>query len=404
MKEYHELDHMQPVVSANSPDRISDIYYLPHHAVLKESSTTTRTRVVFDGSAKTSNGNSLNSILATGPVVQQDLFTIVLRFRTHAYVLAGDIPKMYRQVRINPRDYSLQRILWYDDKMSKVIPYNLQTVTYGLVSSSFLATRCLVEISNQNCVSYPEACKSIKCDFYVDDLLTGCDDIDQLKKLYQDISFLLSQYGFSLHKCHSNIADLFENSNSYVKLDKDEHIKTLGLSWDPHSDNFVYQMILNDKDIVYTKRSIISIISSLFDPLGLLTPIIVTFKVFIQELWCSNLQWDQALPSSLSDKWNLLYSQLKLAISFKIPRFVKISDSVVSVQLHGFCDASITAYGACLFIRSTNANGDVAVHLLCSKSRVAPIKQISIPKLELNAALLLSRLVSKISCTLDLSL
>ncbi|XP_075229602.1 uncharacterized protein LOC142329147 [Lycorma delicatula] len=108
------IDHMQPVDSSQSKVPY-ETFYLPHHAVFRESFTTTKTRVVFDGSAKTSNDQSLNSILATGSVVQQDLFSIIIRFRTHRYVLSGDIPKMYRQIRINPQDFPLQRILWYDN-------------------------------------------------------------------------------------------------------------------------------------------------------------------------------------------------------------------------------------------------------------------------------------------------
>ncbi|XP_075221339.1 uncharacterized protein LOC142324296 [Lycorma delicatula] len=110
MKEYQELDHMQPVDSFHSKVP-SETFYLPHHAVFHESSTTTKTRVVFDGSAKTSNGRSLNSILPTGPVVKQDLFLIIICSRIHSYVLSGDIPKMYRQIRINPQHFTLQRIL-----------------------------------------------------------------------------------------------------------------------------------------------------------------------------------------------------------------------------------------------------------------------------------------------------
>ncbi|XP_075217763.1 uncharacterized protein LOC142322573 [Lycorma delicatula] len=181
MKEYQELDHMQPIDSTQYKTP-SETFYLPHHAVFRESSTTTKTRVLFDGSAKISNGRSLNLILATGPVVQQDLFSNIIRFRTHGYVLSGNVSKMYRQIRINPRDFPQQRIIWYDNNNSSVIPYNLQTVTYGLAPSRFLATRSLIEISNQNEASFSQACRSIKQDFYVDDLLTGCDNIDQLKE------------------------------------------------------------------------------------------------------------------------------------------------------------------------------------------------------------------------------
>ncbi|XP_075221666.1 uncharacterized protein LOC142324673 [Lycorma delicatula] len=172
MKEYQELEHMQPLDSFQSKVP-SEMFYLPHHAVFRESSTTTKTRVVFDNSAKASNGQSLNSILATGPVVQQDLFLIIISFRTHSYVLSGDIPKMYRQIGINPQDFPLQRIFWYDNENSSIIPYNLQTVTYGLAPSSFLAIRSLIEISNQNEACFPQACQSIKIFMSMSTFLQG---------------------------------------------------------------------------------------------------------------------------------------------------------------------------------------------------------------------------------------
>jgi hypothetical protein len=154
MQEYEELGHMEPVASA---DPKTTCYFLPHHAVFMETSTTTNTRVVFDGGAKSSNGLSLNDILLVGPTIQPDLDSIVLRFRTHQVCFLADIAKMYRQIVVHPRDRDLQRILWRNSPDSPIQEYQLTTVTYGTSSAPFLATRCLKKLADDYRSKYPRA-------------------------------------------------------------------------------------------------------------------------------------------------------------------------------------------------------------------------------------------------------
>lgn len=141
------------------------VYYLPHHAVFKESSTTTKTRVVFDASAKSSNGVSLNDVLMVGPNIQQDIVSITLRFRTHRYAMTADITKMYRQISIHATDYDLQRIVWRKSPQEEMGHYHLTTVTYGTAPASFLATRCLAQVASENSQDFPRAAEIIRADF-----------------------------------------------------------------------------------------------------------------------------------------------------------------------------------------------------------------------------------------------
>jgi len=147
MKEYEELGHVDPVKSLqpNQP-----CYFLPQHAVLKETSTTTKTRVVFDESAKISSGLSLNDILQVGLTVQPDLYSLVLRFRTHQVCFKAEITKMYRQVTVHPQDRYLQMILWRYSIEEHIQEYQLNTVTYGTASAPYLATRCLKKFADDN--------------------------------------------------------------------------------------------------------------------------------------------------------------------------------------------------------------------------------------------------------------
>ena len=146
MTKYEALDHMQQAPNTHSEGQ--RFYYMPHHAVLKQQSTTTRTRVVFDASCQSDNGVSLNATLCVGPTVQQDLLSIVTRFRTHQVALTADIAKMYRQIRMDERDINLQWILWRENPSDLLKIFQLKTVTYGTSAASFLATRCLVQLDN----------------------------------------------------------------------------------------------------------------------------------------------------------------------------------------------------------------------------------------------------------------
>jgi hypothetical protein len=175
MREYEDLGHMEPVTF----QEVKDTYYLPHHPVFKETSSTTRTRVVFDGGVKTSNGVSLNDILQVGATGQQDLYSFVLRFITHQVCFTADIAKMYRQIVVHPQDRDLQRILWRYSPEEPIQEYRLTTVTYGTSSAPFLATRCLKKLADDNEQQYPRAAHVLKNDLYIDDLLSGTSTIEE---------------------------------------------------------------------------------------------------------------------------------------------------------------------------------------------------------------------------------
>ena len=178
MHEYEVSGDMTELSSERSKSN-TPTYYLPHHAVMKPDSTTTKIRVVFDGSSKTSSGLSLNEVQHVGPTIQDDLFSIALRFRKHKIVLSADIAKMYRRIYVNEEQRGLQRILWRTDSSQPVKVYELNTVTYGTASAPYLATRCLRQLGEENKENHPIASKVIISDFYVDDLLTGADTIDE---------------------------------------------------------------------------------------------------------------------------------------------------------------------------------------------------------------------------------
>jgi len=241
MKEYEESDHMEPV---KSQEGRHTCYFLPHHPVFKETSTTTKTRVVFDGSAKTSNGLSLNDILQVGPTVQQDLYSIVLRFRTHQVCFTADIAKMYCQINVHPQDQDLQRILWRYSSEEPIHEYQLTTVTYGTSSSPYLATCCLKNLADDKC-QYSYAAQVLSNDFYVDDLLSGTSTTEDAIKVQQEISSLLHTAGFTLRKWASNHSTFLDPIPT--ELQETQHYPWIKKTESQHSDYYGIQQMISCK-------------------------------------------------------------------------------------------------------------------------------------------------------------
>ncbi|XP_062703955.1 uncharacterized protein LOC134286359 [Aedes albopictus] len=205
LQEYLDMDHMRLVGTVKDvKDEGRTVFYLPHHPVFKESSSTTKVRVVFDGSAKTTTGCSLNDALLTGPVIQDDLIDLMIRFRKHSIALVADVAKMYRQVRIHPDDTPLQRILWRFNQDEPIQIFELQTVTYGLSPSSFIATRALKQLANDVGSKYEHAATAVTEDFYMDDFLSGEDSVAKAKILRDEVQSLMAEGGFELRKWSSN--------------------------------------------------------------------------------------------------------------------------------------------------------------------------------------------------------
>ncbi|XP_037929168.1 uncharacterized protein LOC119663631 [Teleopsis dalmanni] len=392
MKQYRELGHMTRV---ETPKTNEPHYYIPHHCVLKPSSTSTKLRVVFDASCSTTSQRSLNDILLVGPTIQPELYLLLLQFRLHRYALTADIVKMYRQVLIDEPDRKFQYIFWRDTESDPVSTYELNTVTYGTASAPFLATRSLQYLADKFETQYPIGAALIKSSFFVDDFLGGADSIDQLTNIRHQLTAILQKGCFDLDKWHSNHHDFISDTTTKsLNLDTDTVTSALGIKWHQMQDVFLFSFNAQPGHIV-TKRTILSLASSLFDPLGLLAPIILVAKIMMQELWLLRVDWDESVPQNLHSAWKTFIQDLTTLSSVKVPRYC-LSINYQQVDVHGFCDASIRAYGCCIFLRSQNTSGKVTVRLFTAKSRVAPIKRKSLPKLELCGALLLAKLYQKV--------
>lgn len=275
MNEYITLNHMSEVQNVDSQTG----FYLPHHAVIKESSLSTKLRVVFDGSAKTKNGISLNEQLMVGPTIQRDIISLILNFRIYNFVITADIEKMYRQVWVREEDRKYQRVLW--GNLDNIKTYELNTVTFGISSAPFLAIRCLHKLAEEEGHKFPLAAKLLINDLYVDNVLTGARTVEKALRIKYEITELLKLGGFKLRQWGSNEPKILcgldkEDIIPNVYLDKDQPVKTLGISWNAKSDSITYTVSsIETEKMKLSKRTILSKIATIYDPLGLLGPIIL---------------------------------------------------------------------------------------------------------------------------------
>ncbi|GBN62633.1 hypothetical protein AVEN_19041-1, partial [Araneus ventricosus] len=407
MSEYLSLGHMEEV-DENSVDVKNEHFYIPHHHVIKESSLTTRLRVVFNASAKSSSGVSLNDTLMIGTKNQDDLFAILLRFRSHSIAVTSDLQKMYRQINIENEDRNFQKILWRDNPSSPIKTYRLCTVTYGTASASYLATRVLKQLAIDESSNFPKASEVLLHNCYVDGVLFGADTSEESEKLIPELQELLCSGGFKLHKWCSNEKSVLEraikteDSKNSCEIIDAKSIKILGLEWEPALDEFYCNFEISYDGDLPTKRTILSSVSKIFDPLGWLAPFIIGAKILIQSLWTFQISWDDPVPEEINKKWTVFRDQLHHLKSIRIPRRVLLPNAT-KIELHAFCDASEKAYAAVIYLKSIN-DSSISVKLLTSKTRVAPLKTVSIPRLELCSALLLCHLVHEVRNSLKIQI
>ncbi|XP_065076158.1 uncharacterized protein LOC135699770, partial [Ochlerotatus camptorhynchus] len=312
MEEYQQLEHMKDVQEITGID--IKRCYLPHHPVVKESSTTTKVRVVFDASCKTSTGISLNDALYAGPVIQEDLRAIIIRGRTRQIMVVADVEKMFRQIWSCLTDLRFLSIFWRASPMDEIKTYELCTVTYGTKPAPFLATRTLKQLAIDEGHRFPLAAVAVAEDTYMDDVITGADDIERASRLRAELQGMMEAGGFHLRKWASNCSKVLEGipqenlaipKTKEINLDLNSSVTTLGLVWIPGTDKlkFKFQIPKLVPTEQLTKRRILSIIATLFDPTGLIGAVIVEAKNFMQRLWMmqgengEKLDWDDPVPS-----------------------------------------------------------------------------------------------------------
>ena len=412
IQEYMDLKHAEAVPAQDLGKDPQDVFYMPIHVVYKEASTTTKVRAVFDASAKSSSGMSLNDTLMVGPTVHSQLVDVLLRFRTHKVALTADISKMYRAVELTPSDKDYHRFVWRKEPDQPLRDYRMTRATFGVAASCFAANLCVQRNATELSQEYPLAARVAQDSLYVDDALTGAETIQETITLREQLQDLFSRGCFQLRKWNSSAPQVLESIPPTLReaeeilsiSDSGTGIaKTLGIQWDTKSDSFLLSTSGCKQLKMVTKRLLLSDVARVFDALGWFSPATISMKILLQRLWELKIGWDDQVPSHILGKWEVWRSELPLLTTKHLERCYYLKeDTLEYTELHGFSDASEEAYAAVAYMKSVYTSGRSHVSIIMAKTKVAPLKRQSIPRLELCGALMLSRLLQHIKEVLQI--
>ncbi|XP_073785217.1 uncharacterized protein [Danio rerio] len=381
------------------PDK-ETAWYIPHHGVYHPHKPD-KLRVVFDCSSKFC-GISLNDTLLTGPDLINSLVGVLCRFRKEAVAVTCDIEKMFHQFHVPPEERDYLRFLWWKngDLKEEPIEYRMTVHLFGAASSPGCANFGLKYLAEKYKSEYSEASSFVNNNFYVDDGLISVPSIQEAKDLIAEAKTLCKLGGLRLHKFNSSEKEILRCvdssewavSSKPLNLTPESSGHVLGIQWSTKDDTFSFNTQLKDQPA--TRRGILSIVSSLYDPIGFVAPFLLKGKCILQELCQRNMEWDDSLPDDLIPRWEEWKNTLQDLKDFTVPRcyYPSSFSKIVLTELHHFSDASNLGYGACSYLRVKSDKNEVHCCLVMAKARVAPIKIKSIPRLELAAAVVSARL------------
>ena len=314
---------------------------------------------------------------------------------------------MLSDITLHQRDRCYHKILWRENQTDAIHAYELNTVTYSTACASFLAIRSLHELAELNRDKFEHASNVIKRDFYANDFLSGSFHEESTKILREQVETILNSGGFQFRKWASNNPNVLDGidhlSDDKIVLSHDS-IKTLGIFWSPNHDFIHYSVPIYSEGKSLTKRKALSIISQIFDPMGLIGPIILKGKIIMQQIWNLKLGWDDQLPNNIHDDFISYIRDIHLLNELSIKRKLSQHSNSERMELHCFCDASEKAYAASIYLISIHDGDKRYSNLVCAKSKVAPLKVVTLPRLELSGALLLARLLHKVKAAISLNI
>ena len=336
----------------------------------------------------------------------QPYIPLLLIFRMHHIALTADVSKMYRAIELIPSDKDFHRFVWRSDPSQVVLDHRMTRATFGVSASCFAANMAIKHNALELQDKYPQAVNAVCTSFYVDDCLTGADNIESAITLQRQLQDLFTCGGFLLRKWNSSepsvvdaiFPELREMKEVHSISDSEQgYTKTLGLEWDTKIDMFQITLAELPPLENLNKRMLVSNVSKVFDVFGWFAPVTIRMKILPQRVWERRVDWDSPVPEEIQRAWQRWRCELPSLSSKGVPRcYLPKTVQVVSTQVHSFCDASEEAYVGVVYLRMVDSKGDVHISLVMSKTKVAPIKRMSIPRLELCGAQVLAKLLDHV--------
>ena len=389
---YHQIITDQEargfIEQVETSSEFNNTHYIPHHAVEKDSPTTP-IRIVFDCSCRQSASHpSLNDCLEIGVPCSNDLCAILIRFRLYQFGISGDIEKAFLNIRLHPDDRNYTRFFWLSnpaDPSSGFRTYRFKVIPFGAASSPFILNAVIQHHLKRHSTTVS---RDMQVNLYVDNVITGCDTEDSAIDYYNQARDIMSSGMFNLRSWSSNSGKLQAKAVQDNTANDRSIVNVLGLHWDPTTDllSLVAKPFLLTNNHLVTKREVLQATSRIFDPLGFISPIVVRAKIFIQILWQHKVGWDEPLTDELVKDWTAIANDLKQVSEYCVKRCY-FPAPPTQPTIHCFADASQKAYGAIIYFTDNNQ-----ASFVLAKTRVAPLKHLTLPRLELMAALIATRL------------
>ncbi|XP_033116625.1 uncharacterized protein LOC117116658 [Anneissia japonica] len=369
---YREKEYIRKV-NPEEKHNLEQQWFLPHFPVVKLDRETTKVRVVYDASASY-RGVSLNDVIHNGPKLQNNLFDVLLRFRRNSVAVVCDISEMYLQIELANEDKQMFRFLWRDlDESKEPEVYEFNRLVFGVNVAPFISQKVAQENAKLLERWYPLAAETVLMSTYMDDSMDSVNDVKTAVELYNQLMELWGMAGMKARKWLSNSKEVLEaipedQRAKELKLNESElpSVKTLGLMWKAESDVFVFRGPGGSIENM-TKRNILSKIATLFDPLGFISPVIISAKIMLQELWTLGVSWDELVPQNVANGVADWLSGLQNLQKLEVPRCIKFTADK-DQKIHTFVDASNDAYAAVVYLRSSDGE-QKTVRLIASKTR-----------------------------------
>ena len=381
------------------------VNYLTHHPV-RNPKKPGKVRRVYNAAAKF-DGKSLNDFIYTGPDLLNSLFGVLLRFRQGKIALCSDIKDMFLQMRVTKEDLPALRFLYRDSEDKDPEVYQCLRRPFGERSAPACANYVMKRNAEDFEREFPEAAEAVKRNLYVDDSLNSLDDETDALKLQADLTELMKRGGFTLTKWLSNSPVVMEQipepervPSKSVTLNDLPTSQALGVTYDAQDD--CLRLTTSTKVPARNLREILSRIASIWDPHGWLSPFTIRGRMHQQSLCAEKRGWDDVIPEEELKEWKKWEAEVSDVEKVTFPRCFRSSDAKpTEVHLHIFSDSSKQAKCAVGYLRFTYSDGTIECSLVVARSRVAPRKRMTIPRLELDAAGMATKLAITLVEELD---
>ena len=362
-------------------------WYLEHHAAYREHKASTKVRIVWNAAAQFQ-GVLLNDAFHKVPDLLNSLMSCLLAWRRDRVALVGDVRKMFNQIEVAASDQIYHRFVWrFGDENSPPRAFQWLRLPFGDRPAPDIATnsvRMLAEIARK---SEPVSSHIVDKEMYMDDISHSTNSAEAALQAGHEVDAVFARGKFETRAWNSNHPTVDTNHAETI-------VDVLGHRWNKEDDTFTLKPRSMQLEVgPMTKRAILGLVAKMWDPLGILAPVTINFRIDLQDLWHRGVAWDQPLDESDIERWKAHTIQMLELMTFQFPRCLKPKDAVGQPQLHCFSDGGASGYGAVLWLRWTLADDTIAVNFVMAKALVAPLKRKSIPRLELMAAVIMYRLV-----------